>query len=361
MRYLDGMTELQNVKNRIIASLIKSGRKKAIQLAEDPSGSLAVVAADGSNRRFYRFTGKHLGCIAAFPEKTEQKELHEARAAYYIGTHLKRVGGCTPEIYGYDAESGMVLYEDLGAVHLYDVVKNSGSANNSLGPVKKYYEQALSLLAFMQLKGAEGFDTDWCWDTRRYDKTLMLERESSYFYKSCWLGLLKCREVPGIDEDFLALANEAAKADSSYFLHRDFQSKNIMIVDGGIRFIDFQGGRLGPLAYDAASLLIDPYVQLPDELQQELFDHYVDAVNDHLVIDHEQLLHSYNILAIQRNLQFTGAFCFLGVESGKPFFRKQIRPALISLNKLLIMDGVPDLPVLRDVATQALEILPETY
>ena len=355
------MSELQDIKKRIITSLNNSGKDNAIKLADDPTCSLTRVAADGSNRSFYRFAGEHLACIAAFPEKTDSRELREARAAFHIGTHLRRTGACTPEIYGYDANSGMVLYEDLGTVHLYDVVKRSASSKHFPEQVRALYELALSRLAHMQLRGVDGFETSWCWDTPRYDKALMLERESAYFYKSCWQAVLNRKEVSGLDRDFVSLADEASKADSGYFLHRDFQSKNIMIVDGDVRFIDFQGGRLGPLAYDAASLLIDPYVQLPELLQQELFDYYADAVNEYTPIDREHLLYAYNVLAIQRNLQFAGAFCFLGVESSKPFFRSHIRPALISLNKLLKSDGVPYLPVLRDVAAQALDMLPETY
>ena len=117
----------------------------------------------------------------------------------------------------------------------------------------------------MQVRGAVSFDPKWCWDTPQYDRMLMLERESGYFLQAFWQDLLGMEEPPGLQEEFFELADRAARIPAGYFLHRDFQSRNIMIHGGEACIIDFQGGRLGPLAYDLASLLIDPYVALPDD------------------------------------------------------------------------------------------------
>ena len=109
------------------------------------------------------------------------------------------------------------------------------------------------------------------------------------------------------------------------FMHRDFQSRNIMIAQDRIGIIDFQAGRLGPVAYDLASLLIDPYVDLPEDLQQALVD---DAIR-HLGLSApaaEGFKAGYGYCALARNLQILGAFGYLSQVKGKTGFAAYIRP-----------------------------------
>ena len=107
----------------------------------------------------------------------------------------------------------------------------------------------------------------------------MIARESRYFLRSFWQEMCG-REVPdGIDDEFQEIASQAAGNGPDVFLHRDFQSRNIMIKDGAVRFIDYQGGRLGPPGYDLASLLIDPYMGLSAEFQEEMLHYYLDVLS----------------------------------------------------------------------------------
>ena len=85
--------------------------------------------------------------------------------------------------------------------------------------------------------------------------------------------------------DFERLLTGALPPGPNYFLHRDFQSRNLFITSGRLRVIDFQGGRLGPLGYDVASLLIDPYVNLSPAWQAELLDYYLDLLTSRLEVD----------------------------------------------------------------------------
>ncbi|MEN8199616.1 MAG: phosphotransferase, partial [Thermodesulfobacteriota bacterium] len=256
-----------------------------------------------------------------------------------------------PGQYGWNEESGVLLFEDLGDCKLHDyVLKQAGGTTG----VRTLYDLVVDELATMQVRAAEGFDPTWCWDTHRYDRKLMLERESGYFLRAFWQGLLGREEVPGLQEEFDLLADQAARIPCEYFLHRDFQSRNIMLHGGKPRFIDFQGGRLGPLGYDLASLLIDPYVTLAEELQEELLEHYLDKLESLIAVDRGSFREGYLLLALQRNLQIAGAFAFLSQQRGKVFFRQFLKPALVSLNRILADDGMLDLDVLRKTAREAL-------
>ena len=299
-------------------------------------GALARIESDGSTRRFWRVgRGDVSLCIIAAPSGAGEAELAESKAAWHIGNHLRAKGVPVPELYGWDGESGLLLYEDLGDVRLHDLIGVTRDEYSSKKPAVDYYHEALARLAAMQLQGAEGFDTAWCWDTPRYDVTLMRERESGYFLRAFWQGIIGEAVPPGVEDEFQEIAVQAAKAPADFFLHRDFQSRNIMILDDRVRFIDFQGGRLGPLGYDLASLLIDPYAALTLAEQEDLLAVYLRVLGAERPGAEEDFMKFYRLLALQRNLQIVGAFSFLYRVRGKVFFAGFIEPSLVALRDRL--------------------------
>ena len=122
-----------------------------------------------------------------------------------------------------------------------------------------------------------------------------------------------------------------------------------MLHEDTVRVIDFQGGRLGPLGYDLASLLIDPYAGLSHTMQEELFSYYVSTAEPYGIIG-EDFSTGYTVLALQRNLQILGAFSFLSKVQGKHFFQQFIEPALQSLHERLAKPFFGDYPCLRKIA-----------
>ncbi|MDD3816159.1 MAG: phosphotransferase [Desulfocapsaceae bacterium] len=328
-----------------------------------PLASLVVqrLAGDGSSRKFWRVwrkDGEKL-CLAVAPAGNTELDMSEARSARLIGVHLHDRGVRVPTQYGWDEEQGLLLFEDLGDVKLHDLVEQcrKPSGEVDLGALRPWYVQAVQQLALMQIHGAVDFNCDWCWDTREYDRPLMLSRESGYFLRAFWQELLGQELVPGIDEEFQWVANTASQAPATFFLHRDFQSRNIMAQNGQLRFIDFQGGRMGPLGYDLASLLIDPYTALPSSFQEELLLVYLDAMKALHPVDARQFRREYCFLALQRNLQIIGAFSFLSRVRGKDFFARFIVPALGSLAERLLDQELSELRVLPRMVTQALKLL----
>ncbi|MBU1234532.1 MAG: phosphotransferase [Proteobacteria bacterium] len=340
--------------------LIKTGMIKGGGQVPPRDLTIESLAGDGSSRKFWRISqGKKHLCLAVAPPSLGEKDLAEARAARAIGLHLLQNGVRVPEQYGWDAEHGILLFEDLGDCKLHDYVlkKQGRKEEDFIAALRLWYQQVIEGLVVMQVRGAISFDTKWCWDSPRYDRTLMLERESGYFLRAFWQDLLGNKEPAGLQEEFIELADRAARIPSIYFLHRDFQSRNIMIHEKEVCFIDFQGGRQGPLGYDLASLLIDPYAALPDDFQEELQQLYLDKLEELIVVDRQGFREEYLLLALQRNLQIVGAFSFLSQQRNKPFFQQFLRPALISLEKLLRNEIFVMFPVLKKTVDSALTSL----
>lgn len=294
---------------------------------------VATLVPDGSSRRFFQLQGPgEEAIIAILPPEHDERGMAEAGAFYRIGRHLGQCGVPSPEIHAFDAASGLVLCEDLGDRRLYEQVADGRGTARTLA----CYEQTVRQLARMQVRAAEGFDPAWCWDTARYDRRLMRERESGYFLRACCVDLLGLDfDQEAVAAECAQLADEAAQAPADFFLHRDFQCRNIMVQAERVRFIDFQGGRLGPLAYDLASLLLDPYAALSPPLQQHLTAVYLEALRQEISYHPDQFRREYVFLALQRNLQILGAFAFLSQVRQKPFFAQFLRPALASLSGLL--------------------------
>lgn len=300
---------------------------------------LESLLPDGSDRRFYRGAYEDgRSCVVMHPDPGGTG-LREALSYVSIGRHLKKMSAPVPEIYDFDAATGIIIMEDLGDIHLQTEVKRLAEVGDWLG-IKRLYMEALSVLAAMGVKGGEGFDPGWCFDTPRYDSELAFQKEALYFL-SAFLGLrMGFERSPALETSLKDLSCLIDEMPQVFFLHRDFQSRNLLVCGSSIRVIDFQGGRLGPLGYDAASLLFDPYVALPFDVIWGLFDCYVNMLSDLGVAPcRDEFRRNFKILSLFRLMQALGAYSFLGVVKGKTFFLDYIPGALSSL-AMLLDDGV---------------------
>ena len=344
-----------NNKRQILHFLQKEGFAENIYKV-----GLSTLSGDGSSRLFFNIKTETASFCGVLPARDNtQKGLAEAHAAFNIGSHLKKRGLPVPVIHAFDPVSGFILFEDLGKTLLHDLLlKKKKSSDELFGQeISELYKEIIENLLFMQISGSVHFDRKWCWDTQRYDKKLMLEKESGYFMQAFCKDLLGINSFPkGLTDEFKLLAGRSARQPAVYFLHRDFQSRNLMVSDNKIRIIDFQGARLGPLGYDLASLLIDPYAQLPEQLQHELLEHYL----EHLCkygLDDLAFIKGYPSLALQRNLQVLGAYAFLGFQKQKKFFRQYIFPAAFSLQQRLAHPDAKDYPHLRKLTDKIMGLL----
>jgi aminoglycoside/choline kinase family phosphotransferase len=293
------------------------------------------IAGDGSPRRFYRVTGKKgkswVVMVHERPPK-DQRGVTENDSFLYIARHLMGKGVPVPEVYHHDMARGWFIMEDLGDRHLQtEVMSTKGDRRRLI----ETYQKVIDLLILIQVEGREGFNLTRTHNAP-YDQGFMLAWESGYFHSAFLRGYLGL-DIPGEEfrEELEDLAQRAAEAQSGYFLYRDFQSRNIMVKGRELGLLDFQGARLGPLQYDLASLLLDPYVELEEGVQEELLSCYLTRVQERIPLDPQEFREEYLLVALHRNMQILGAFAFLSQARGKDYFRAYIPPAVKSLRALL--------------------------
>ncbi len=313
---------------------------------------LESISADGSTRNFIRVMadGRPFGIIVYPSEKTEES-LAEAKSCALLGRHLFSKDIPVPEIYAFNEQNGLILYEDCGDHRVHDVFSSWRRYDES--ELLQLYSEIAKKLCHMYVQGSKGLDETWCYDSPRYDHEVMIESEGKYFYNVFWLGLCEGVLYPDVLAEFEDIARQAACGLPHGFLHRDFQSRNIMIQKGRIRFIDFQAGRLGPPGYDLASLLIDPYMELDETYKERLVSIYVDELKTYLTFDEGLFYRQYAFLTLQRNMQILGAFAFLLQKKQKKFFASYIQPALASLEQLLADKHFSHYTTLRKICTEA--------
>jgi aminoglycoside/choline kinase family phosphotransferase len=242
-----------------------------------------------------------------------------------------------PRIHAWDAKSGLILEEDVGTTTLRRFVDESADKEKT---VEEMYCRVLDELCVWQsldIKASPAVAS------RVMDRETLLG-ETGYFAEHCVGAACGCgRALNGAWESERQALAAAAAALPVTFLHRDFQSENILLTKNGIRFVDFQGARLGPPAYDVASLLFDPYVSfLTVECADRLFEYYRS-----LELPVKVGRRDFDLCAAQRLMQACGAYGNLSFNKGKKRYRKFIPLALDRLTN--VIERLPEYPEIKKV------------
>ncbi len=332
-------------------TVISSDFKKFIlrfvqDMGLDPEPAVFLpLKGDGSLRCFWRVVLAHEDpTYIVMTNNPKVPGAREENFAYLmIGRHLKKKGIPVPVIYRHELERGWFIIEDMGETSLQSLVAGSRD-------YRSIYKKVLDELFRLQIQGVSGFDPAWCCQTETYDRVVMRKYEADYFREAFlfrYLGLKE--EWPELEGPFEHLADLGSETDLQLFMHRDFQSRNLMIKDGSIGIIDWQGGRLGPPGYDLASLIIDPYTDLVFNERHQIYKDYLEILKEHNYEWAEDFEHYFPYLALQRNLQILGAFSHLARVKGKSYFEEYIPTALQTLRHLLICTDDPDLTALTNL------------
>ena len=169
------------------------------------------------------------------------------------------------------------------------------------------------------------------------------------YFKYCFLKAtgLDFQESQ-LEDDFQKLSDVLLRNSSATFLYRDFQSRNVMIKDGEPYFIDFQGGRKGPVYYDVASFIWQAKAKFPEDLRQELLSDYLEALRTFIPVDEAYFRSQLKHFILFRTLQVLGAYGFRGYFEKKPHFIQSVPFAINNLRQLL-HDDYPEYPYLCTV------------
>ncbi len=286
------------------------------------------IKGDGSDRQWFRLTQNQKSIILADHGIKAHNRTDAVDAFVKIGRHLFDKGLPVPRIFDRDTLSGYVFIEDLGNRDLQTAVLKAKDSEK----IGHLYRSAIDLLIRFSQRGADQFETAWCYQTSAYNKSMILEAECRYFvdaFLNTYLGLNQPYDE--YKNEFEFLAENALRHAVQGLMHRDFQSRNIMIKNSNLYVIDFQGARMGPLQYDLASLLIDPYVDLTPDIQSQLLAYCLKQLSKQMTITADEFRRCYRFCCLTRNLQMLGAFGFLTRVKQKPHFEKYIPAAVRTL------------------------------
>jgi len=288
-----------------------------------PLTRMDMIPQSGSNRMYFRLWAGDQSYIATYNDN-----VRENRTFIHFSRHFRESGSPVPEIYRVNEAYTIYLQEDFGDRSLLGELEEQG--HNEY--VRGLFRQSLQELALLQIRGDQQLDYSWSITSREFGKQAILS--DLLYFKYYFLDTLQIPyDKERLIDDFGGLSTYLTHVDHKYFMFRDFQSRNVMVRDGKVHFIDFQGGMKGALQYDVASLLWQAKAELSDEWKDGLLHDYMDRVEELLdkKIDRVRFVSQYNGYVLIRLLQVLGAYGFRGLFERKAHFLSSIPLALRNL------------------------------
>ena len=268
------------------------------------------------------------------------------RAFLRFTEHFRSKGLNVPELYAVQEEKGIYLLEDLGDLMLKHLVDQAREEGSFPGKVLPLYHSVLEHLLRFQVEGHAGLDYSVCVPRKEFDRQSVLWDLNHFKYFFMNLQGIPFDEQK-LEDDFQFFTNFLMKAKRDHFLYRDFQARNILFQDEAFHFIDYQGGRMGALQYDVASLLFEARVDLPSDLREELLQYYLEKLGEVNKDDAAEFQKYYYGFVLVRILQAMGAYGLRGIIENIPLFLQSIPFAIQNIGWLLenscIPQGMPEL------------------
>lgn len=306
------------------------------------------LPSSGSNRRYFRLHGPQtlIGVSGT--------SIEENRAFIYMADHFRQKGLPVPEVYAQSDDQSFYLQEDLGDTLLFDAIEKGRKSSVFDESEKTLLRQTITKLPEIQFMGSDGFDFSYCYPQEEFNQRSILW-DLNYF-KYCFLKATGMEfQENRLEDDFLKMSDVLLRNQSATFMYRDFQSRNVMIRDGHPWFIDFQGGRKGPVYYDVASFLWQAKAKFPEDLRQELLLDYIEALRKYMPVDEKYFLSQLRHFVLFRTLQVLGAYGFRGYFEKKPHFIQSVPFAIENLRQLLKQD-YPEYPYLCGLLRELTEL-----
>ncbi|MBC8321434.1 MAG: phosphotransferase [Bacteroidetes bacterium] len=331
--------------------------KELLREAGHPDRSQIIpLPTSGSNRNYYR---------VVFPENnipasliaSYNNDVRENIAQYSFTTHFISLGINVPEIYARDRNYHYFLMQDLGDITLFSLL------NNVRSRTIEYYKNVIDDLVKFQIQGIKNLNLDVAYPVKKFNmRSVMwdLNYFKYYFVKPLNINFDENR----LEDNFFEMAEQLLSTETNYFNYRDFQSRNIMVHNYSMWYIDFQGGRQGPLQYDLISLLYQVRANLSDDTRKVLYNHYIETLNNTLPGKQEMFEKHYTDFIYFRLMQVMGAYGFRGIFQRKAHFLQSIPMAIKSLSDLMqkspLSENLSELnSVLKQISSLDYHIPPE--
>lgn len=293
--------------------------------------SISPLRPHASERRIYRLTHEGTTLVGVVNPSRAENDAFVA-----LARHFRSKGLPVPKIHAYKPDDGVYLEDDLGEVTLLDFLIAERAKTGELFPqsVEDVYKRVLSFLPRFQIEAAASLDFSLCLASDNFFSET-LRKDMNSFCTELVRRLLPSFDTVELEADFSTLIAYLGKARGGFFLYRDFQSRNIMLLNNEPVFIDFQSGLKGPLQYDVISLLYQSSAQIPDAHREALVDVYLEAVSKYTSCDREDFFRYYPAFIISRMLQVLGVYGRQGLGAQKEYFAKSIPGALTTLHNQL--------------------------
>jgi aminoglycoside/choline kinase family phosphotransferase len=324
-------------------------------------GSQVALTASGSNRRYYRITSMD-GSVSLIGVQGTSRD--ENKAFLEMAKHFKSQGLNVPEVKAVSDDEMAYVQEDLGDTLLFDYIADGRKTGSFCEREKALLRKTMRALAVFQVKGADKFNFSICYPQPDFNLR-SIQWDLNYF-KYCFLkatGLDYQEDM--LENEFERLAYILLQPRMHTFMYRDFQSRNVMVVSKKNEetgeeelepyFIDFQGGRRGPVYYDVASFLWQAKANFHNELRIELIEEYLDELKKYVSVDEEEFYETLKHYVLFRTMQVLGAYGFRGYFEKKPHFLQSIPFAIDNLRHLL-KHASEDYPYLIEVLQQMTEM-----
>ena len=282
------------------------------------------ASADASFRRYFRVTlpdGNTRIVMDAPPEH------EDCRPFLKVGTLLRAAGVNAPAVFAEDLTQGFLLLADLGNTTYLSALDETSAP--------KLYQEANAALVDIQRASRPGI-------LPNYDHAL-LERELNLFpdwYIAKHLGIrLDAAQETALRSVFdKLLANNLAQ--TSVFVHRDYHSRNLMVLDGDYPntpgVLDFQDAVYGPITYDLASLYRDAYINWPEAQELDFVIRYWEMARKARLpvhADFDAFYRDYEWMGAQRQLKVLGIFARLFHRDGKDGYLKDMPRVMAYLRR----------------------------
>ncbi|MEZ4753561.1 MAG: phosphotransferase [Bdellovibrionota bacterium] len=298
---------------------------------------ISELGAHASKRSMLRLSSSNqASCIGVYNENSK-----ENLAFINFGKTFKTLNLPVPEIIAQDLDSNVYLQQDLGEQTLWDILSTLRSDTNPFPvAVQELYKQALSFLVKFQIEGGKAIDYSNCVLHQEYSRDSMLA-DMRYFAQE----FLERHEVKysksELEKNFQVLSELLLTAPIKHFCYRDFQSRNIMLHEDQLYFIDFQGGRKGAVHWDLVSLLYQSSANIPENIRQQLYLHYLTELKEFENIDEAEFRSQYSGFILIRMLQVLGTYGKHGLGAGKEYFLNSIPHALKNIQEMALTGSFP--------------------